>query len=296
MKTRGVILIVLAGILWGSSGIFVHYLSPLGYTPFMMSAVRGLVSFIAIAAFALIKDRSLFKTDIKGILFAALVGAALYGTATSYYAAIGAAGVAVAVVLMYTAPIYVFLFSVVFMKEKSSPAALIGIGMMIGGCVLTSGLLSSTGAAITGVLLGILAGIIYAVYNVSTKLALGRGMHPVTLTMYAFMFMTLFALPMSNPIGIASNAKAAPYSALLLVGLGIFTFVMPYFLYTLGMRDLSAPVATALGTVEPMAATLFDVCIFHTALEPLTVCGIVLIIAAVVILALTERKDRPNEA
>lgn len=296
MKTRGVILIVLAGILWGSSGIFVHYLSPLGYTPFMMSAVRGLISFIAIAAFALIKDRGLFKTDLKGILFAALVGAALYGTATSYYAAIGAAGVAVAVVLMYTAPIYVYLFSLIFMKEKSSVAALIGIGMMIGGCVLTSGLLSSTGAAITGVLLGILAGIIYAVYNVSTKLALGRGMHPVTLTMYAFMFMTAFALPMSDPVGIASNAKAAPYSALLLVGLGIFTFVMPYFLYTLGMRDLSAPVATALGTVEPMAATLFDVCLFNTALEPLTVCGIVLIIAAVVILALTERKDEPNEA
>ena len=296
MKTRGVILIVLAGILWGSSGIFVHYLTPLGYTPFMMSAVRGLISFIAIAAFALIKDRGLFKTDLKGILFAALVGAALYGTATSYYAAIGAAGVAVAVVLMYTAPIYVFIFSTVFMKERCSVAALIGIGMMICGCVLTSGLLSSTGAAITGVLLGILAGIIYAVYNVSTKLALGRGMHPVTLTMYAFMFMTTFALPMSDPVGIASNAKAAPYSALLLVGLGIFTFVMPYFLYTLGMRDLSAPVATALGTVEPMAATLFDVCLFNTELEFLTVCGIVLIIAAVVILALTERKDETNEA
>ena len=165
----------------------------------------------------------------------------------------------------------------------------LGISIAVGAMAMTIG-------TIAGLLLGILAGIIYAVYNVSTKLALGRGMHPVTLTMYAFMFMTLFALPMSDPLGIASNVAASPYSALLLVGLGIFTFVMPYFLYTLGMRSLSAPVATALGTVEPMAATLFDVCIFHTALEPLTVCGIVLIIAAVVILALTERKDRPNEA
>ena len=113
MRIKAVIYIVLAGIFWGTSGIFVHYLSPLGFTPFMMSAVRALVSFIAMALYALIFDVTLFKCDLKGILLSLVIGASLWGTATSYYTAMTLTGTSVAVVLLYTAPVYVALFGAI---------------------------------------------------------------------------------------------------------------------------------------------------------------------------------------
>ena len=84
MKTSSFIYICLAGILWGTSGIFVHYMAPLGLTTIQMTAIRGTVSFIAMAIFALIKDKNLFKRHPREIFLFFFVGLSLFLTATCY--------------------------------------------------------------------------------------------------------------------------------------------------------------------------------------------------------------------
>ena len=112
----------------------------------------------------------------------------------------------------------------------------------------------------------------------------------MTTTVYNSMFMAIIALCVCNPVGIVTSAAQKPLLIVpLMIALGVTTFVLPYFLYTLAMRDLPAGTASALSIVEPMAATVFSVVLFHEAMSVASVIGIVLILLAVFLLSRDEK-------
>lgn len=281
--------IILAGICWGTSPIFVHYLSPYGFTSLQMTAVRGTVSFICMLLYVLIADRSLFKIRVKDLLLYAAIGASLFGTAFCYYTAMQMTSTSTAVVLMYTAPIYVMLYSVFFMGEKFSKLKLAALIMMLAGCCLVSGIITGLKFDVFGIIVGILTSIVYAAYNILTKISMQHKLEPVTVTLYSFFFMSLISLSVCDPIGLVQNIASAPVPTLpLCIGLGIVTFVMPYFLFTWSMKHLPAGIASALSVVEPMAATVFSAVLFAEIPDLLSVGGILLILAAVYLLGRSE--------
>lgn len=281
--------IILAGICWGTSPIFVHYLAPYGFTSLQMTAVRGSVSFICMLMYVAIIDRSLFKTNFKDLLLYAVIGASLFGTAFCYYSAMQMTSTSTAVVLMYTAPIYVMLYSVLFMSEKFSGSKLISLILMLVGCCLVSGIITGLKFNIIGILIGVLTSWIYAAYNILTKISMQRKREPVTVTLYSFMFMSVIAVSVCNPIGLVSNIGQAPIPTLpLCLGLGIVTFVMPYFLFTWSMKHLPAGIASALSVVEPMAATVFSAVLFKEIPDIVSIIGILMILASVYLLSKAE--------
>ena len=289
MKTRALIYIILAGALWGTSGVFVHFLAPYGITSVQMTAVRGTVSFLCLAGYALMKDRTLFRASRRELLLYACMGAAIFATSTLYYTAMQLTSVATAVVLMYTAPIYVMIFSVLFLGESLSRGKMASVALMLVGCCLVSGIIGGLKFDLIGILLGVFTGIMYAVYNIVTKVAMKQGGRPVSATTYSFLTMGAIAIPFCGPGALVSAASQEPLVTVpLLVGLGIVTCVMPYFLYTLSMRHLSAGTATSLGIVEPMAATLYSVAFLKESIDVFQIIGIVLILLAVVFLSKEE--------
>lgn len=288
MKKSSFIYIIIAGILWGTSGIFVHYLTPHGFTSFQMTAVRALVSFTCMAVYALITDREAFRVNIKQLLLFAAIGASLFLTASLYYTSISMTSSSTAVVLMYTAPIYVVIFSALFLGERFSRLKLLSVGCMLIGCCLVSGIVGGLKFDAIGILAGALSGITYAVYNILTKIATQHKCKTVSLTLYCFLFVALIALFVSEPMKIIDNAVASPTTIPLLLLIGIVTFVAPYFLYTLAMRDVPAGTATALGAVEPMAATVFGVLLFKDPFNVFSAIGIVLVVLAVFLIGKAE--------
>ena len=112
----------------------------------------------------------------------------------------------------------------------------------------------------------------------------------MTTTVYNAFFMGLIALCVCRPGEIVSNAAQKPLLLIpLMIALGAVTFVLPYFLYTLAMRDLPAGTASALSVVEPMSATVFSVVLFREALSVASVVGVVLILWAVFLLSRDEK-------
>lgn len=296
MKFRSVALIVLAGIFWGTSGIFVHYLAPFGVSSVQMTAVRGLISFVPLAAFALIKNRGLFALTRRRAILCIGIGASIFGTATLYYTCMQMTSVATAVVLMYTAPIYVTVFSVTFLGERMSRLKGACMVAMLLGCCLVSGIVGGFGSDPLGLLLGVLTGIVYAVYNILTKLAMKDGAEPVSVTMYSFLVMGLVATVSCDPMGLVTTVSVAPRILPLIVAMGIVTCVLPYFCYTLSMKHLSAGTASALGIVEPMAATLFSVIWLKEQIDVFKIVGIALILLAVAFLGKEESlTDAPGD-
>lgn len=289
MKTKALIFIILSGVLWGTSGLFVKFLSPYGFSAPQLTLVRGTISFGAMVAYAFISDRSIFKTNGKNLILSVIVGITLCTTATLYYSSMQMTSVSTAVVLMYTAPIYVTLVSIAFLGETASRMKILSISLMLVGCALVSGIVGGLKFDALGIIFGLLSGVSYAIYNIVTKIALKGGMNAVTLSLYGFLFMALSALIIARPSEIAENAKSSPVITIpLLLGLGIFTFVLPYFFYTLSMRDLPAGTASALSIIEPLAATLISAAVFKEIPGIISSLGIALIICATFLLGRAE--------
>ena len=90
MKKSAFFYIALAGVLWGTSGLFSYWLTPFGFKPVQMTTMRGFVSMVLIVPFILIKNPKLLKVPKKEIFFIIGSGVGLFLTAYTYYASMAA--------------------------------------------------------------------------------------------------------------------------------------------------------------------------------------------------------------
>lgn len=291
MKIKAFIYIILSCALWGSSCLFVDAIGSYGFTTLQMMGGRALVAFLAITIYSLLFNRQAFKTNLKSVWVFIFVGLFIYGTGALYYASMVMTSVSTAVVLMYTAPIYVVIFSVIFLKEKLTGLKLISVIIMLVGCTFVSGIIGGLRFDTIGILLGILAGFAYAGYNIVTKISMQKGNAPTTCTLYGFMFMTVIALVFCEPQKTVELTSKNPLPIIILfVALGLITSIIPYFLFTIALRDISAGTASSLGILEPMSATLFSIAFLGEKLTLLSSIGMLLILSAVFMLGKAEGK------
>lgn len=293
MKKRAFLFIIAAGILWGTSGIFVNLLSPYGFSSLQMSAMRGTVSFLCFAVYAAVKNIRLFRVGKKELLLFVALGISLFGTGSCYFMSMQMTSISTAVVLMYMAPVYVVVFSVLFFGERLTPLKAVSVAVMLVGCALVSGVVGGLKFDLLGILFGILSGIAYGAYNILTKIAMKNGSDPVSTTLYGSLFMAVAALSVCDAGGLVRGAAQNPAATLpLIIGVGVITFVLPYFLYTVAMRALPAGTTAALGIIEPMAATVFSIMIYGERLTLWSGLGMVLILGAVILLGKGEGYDK----
>ena len=282
----GPALIILAGCFWGSMGIFVRRLSTFGFSPIQIVSLRITVAALAFSLLLLAKDRSGFRIALRDLpLFLGLgFGSILFFT-VCYFSAITIMPLSTAAILLYTSPIWIMLMSVLFFREKLNRIKLTALALAFAGCVLVSGI-SGEGLTLTGLLLGLGSGIGYGLYSILGTVAL-RKYSPYTVTTYTFLFAAAGSWLVCRPADMISKIAAADnLTGLLLfcVLTGLVTAVIPFLAYTLGLRTVEASRAGILATIEPLVATLVGIVVFSEPLTLLSGLGIVLILAAVILL------------
>jgi drug/metabolite transporter (DMT)-like permease len=202
-----------------------------------------------------------------------------------YFSAITIMPLSTAAILLYTSPIWIMLMSVLFFREKLNRIKLIALALAFAGCVLVSGI-SGEGQTLTGLLLGLGSGIGYGLYSILGTIAL-RKYSPYTVTTYTFLFAAAGSWLVCSPADMISKFSAADNLAGLLLFCcltGLITAVIPFLAYTLGLRTVEASRAGILATIEPLVATLVGILFFSESLTLLSGLGIVLILAAVILL------------
>ena len=294
-RNFGPALIVLAGCFWGTMGIFVRRLSTFGFSPIQIVSLRITVAALVFALLLLIKDRSGFRIAPRDLpLFLGLgFGSILFFT-VCYFSAITIMPLSTAAILLYTSPIWIMLMSVLFFRERLNRIKLIALVLAFAGCVLVSGI-SGEGLTLTGLLLGLGSGIGYGLYSILGTIAL-RKYSPYTVTTYTFLFAAAGSWFVCSPADMISKFSAAEnLTGLLLfcVLTGLVTAVIPFLAYTLGLRTVEASRAGILATIEPLVAVLVGILFFSESLTLLSGIGIVLILAAVVLL---NRKQQNNQS
>ncbi len=299
MNKKAFFLVILAGLMWGSSGIFVKVLSPFGVSSGVLTLFRGAAGLVALTVYILIRDRSLFRVKPRQLLLYVGLGLTMFGASALYYAAIQMTTIATAAVLMYTSPVMVMIFSVLFLGEHLDPLKVASVAAMLVGCALVSGIVGGLDFHLVGILLALSAGLSYAIYTVFAKVAMDRGYRPLTTSYYSFVFMVACAVPFAEPLELPAQLSVMPvWAILLLCTMGLITAMFPYFLYNMAMKTLPAGTASALGTVEPMAGTVYGMLFFHEAPTLLSAIGILLILGSVVALGVAEEfhhKKKTNQ-
>ena len=290
MKTKAYLFIVLASVMWGTSGLFVNFLAPYGLTSLQMTAIRAMGAAIFMGIYIFVSNKRLFHVSAEQLVLYALGGISMFCTQSCYFTSMQMTSVSTAVVLMFTAPIFVMIYSVAFLGEKLTPQKTVSLVLMIVGCALVSGIVGGLKVNIIGILLGLLSGIAYSAYNILTKIQMRKTLNPSTATFYCFLTSGMLAMIFSKPQGIVPIAMENPHTILLMVGLSAVTCFLPYFIYTIALKTIPAGTATTLGILEPMAATIFSVVILGEKLSIASTTGIVLILFAVFLLSKSKEE------
>ena len=284
----GIILIIIAACFWGSMGIFVRRLGDYGFNSIQIVSIRITLAALIFCGILLIKDRAGFRISLKDIpLFLGLgLGSILFFT-VCYFSAIAIMSLSTAAILLYTSPIWIMLVSMLFFHEKMNGRKLAALILAFGGCVLVSGI-SGGGMTLSGILLGLGSGIGYGLYSILGTIALRR-YSPYTVTTYTFVIAAMGSWVICQPADMINRFKAAgSLSGLILFCIltAVVTAVIPFLTYTLGLRTVEAGRAGILANIEPLVATVIGMICFSEPLTILSGAGIVLILAAVVILNL----------
>ncbi len=278
-------LIVLAGISWGLSGLFVRYFTTYGLSSLQIAAVRFITSPVIMLLFLLVKDKSLLKIRLKDIWMFLLCGSfSMFFTGVLYFKTITLTSVSIACILMYTAPIFVMITSFFAFGEKLTKTKVLAMILAFFGCIFISGVFKD-GAGITavGFLFGIGAGIAYASYSIFSKFALKK-YSPYTVAFYAFLFSALpafFVVDLRPAVSLMVQNKELIFLYPLS---GLIISVEPFLLYTIGLSGMDSGTASVISCTEPLAATVISVFILSEPLSLISGLGMALILTAVIIL------------
>ena len=253
--------------------------------------------FSLFALFVLIYKPKLFQIrwrDLWCFLGTGIVSVALF--TYCYFTSMELSSLSAAAVLLYTAPAFVMLFSLVLFKEKMTVMKGVSLVLAVLGCAMTTGVIGGEiRVTLAGFLFGLASGVCYALYSIFSRYALNRGYEPFTVTLYTFLLaaVTTVALIDVRPVIAVVTADAQSVCFALLFAL--LSCVLPYVFYTLGLKYISAGTASIIATVEPVAATVVGAAVFSEPIGvPFGYLGVALVFLSVVLINIRVRHKRKN--
>lgn len=294
--------ILVAGIMWGTMGLFVRNLAADGLSTIEIVFFRSVMASILMIGYMLVMDRKDMRIKIKDIwcfVGTGIVSLTLFNLC--YFTTIQRTSMAVAAILLYTSPIFVVILSAIFFKEKITVSKIVALVIAFAGCVFVTGIVGGNLVMDgVGIFVGIGAGIGYALYSIFGRFAIQKGYSSLTISFYTFVFASIGMLvvsPFLNPIGITVtkiSQGSTIKDILLIVGIALVATVLPYVFYTLGLTGVENGKAGIMASIEPVVASILGIVVYKEKLTFTTIIGILLVLVAIVILNIEPTKKDSN--
>ena len=292
---HGYVLIFLAGVIWGTIGLFVKELEYSGATPVLTSLLRVSFAFVIMAVLCCVKyGVKTFSIDGRTLLSCGLLGLICHGVYNIFYSlAVTMAGVSVSAVLLNIAPVFTLFFSVILFGEKFTWLKAVAIVINVIGCILTAtnGELDVRTVSVMGILFGAGAGICYALTAIIGRLAADKT-NPFVMSMYSYFFAALFLVVWMRPWqqAVSFNTKIMVWSILY----ALIPTALAYILYYHGLQCvMESSKVPVIASVETVVAAVIGIVLYHEHLGSCSILGIVLVLFSIVIMNVTlERHGR----
>ena len=301
---RGYLFIAGATFLWGVSaslgrGVFTGKFTLAGETqhpidPLILSQTRTTFSLVVLLP-VLLSRRGWQRIHLPrlGLIHCLVLG--MLGVAASnyfYYVAIQRTSVAIAIVLQYTAPVWVLLYVVARRQQKLTMQKIAAVAVAVIGIALTIGIVGARSASPLrldkyGLIAAMLASFSFAFYNV--------GGHRI-LAHYDRWRVLTWTLVSASMVWIVINPPwkiiAAHYTLEQWAFLFVFSMISvlgSFSLYFLGLQYLEPTRAIIASCLEPVFSILLAAALLGEGVRTVQFVGIVLVLCAIVIVQLPGR-------
>lgn len=284
MNRMGTFSILFAAILWGTTGT-AQALAPESAHPIAIGATRLVVGGSFLMLILLISRSLSFKNwPIKATILAALTMAAYQPL---FFSAVTLTGVAVGtVVTIGSAPIMSGLLEWVFLKARPSKVWWYSTILSIVGCVLLFANSDSLYINPLGILLSLIAGLIFASYTLVSR-SVVQAQPSLSAIAVIFSLSGLMLLPMLFIFDMSWITEVRGIGVSL--HLGIIATALAYFLYAQGLREVKSSTAVTLVLAEPMTAALLGVFLVGETLSITAWIGIAFILLGIIVLIRASR-------
>ncbi|PKN65752.1 MAG: EamA family transporter [Deltaproteobacteria bacterium HGW-Deltaproteobacteria-15] len=290
--TRGYIYVLLAALMWASSGTAGKALFEGGMTPFELVQIRVTLSSLLLGVVLAISPKEYLKIRWKDVGYFLVLGVGMALVQGTYFFTISKIQVAAAILIQYLSPFFVAFYSILFWKERFTGFKALALLLSFGGCYLVVGgydleLLKMNRL---GIMVGVLSAILFAGYSLLGE----RGMHryrPWTVLFYALLFAALSWHVFFTPFHyLKAGFSAAQWGWLLYIS--VIGTILPFGLYFMGVNYIRSTRASITATLEPISAGLMAFLFIGETLSPLQILGGILVIGAVVLLQLRQEQDK----
>ncbi len=296
---RGYLYIASAALCWGVGASLgraaftgklagLHALRPID--PLILSQSRTTFSFLVILP-VLAYLRGWRSVHLPPADFRQTFLIGILGVAASnyfYYLAIQRTNVATAIIVQYTAPIWVLLYTVARRQQKPTVRRVGAVALAVTGIALVIGFIGGDGLRLNsvGLLAGLLAAFSFAFYNLGGHVVLARHDRWVVM-LYTTGSASLFWLMVNPPWRVV----AAHYSGeqwLFLVFFSLLTVLAPFSFYFAGLQHLEPTRAIVVSCLEPVFSIVIAAAALGERMRPLQVAGIVFVLAAIIVVQLPD--------
>jgi len=300
-SVRGYLYIASATFLWGIAASLgraaftgrlpgIQALRPID--PLILSQSRTTFSFLLLLpVLALYGGWRRLRLPASDLAQTFLVG--VLGVAASnyfYYLAIQKTNVATAIILQYTAPIWVLLYMVARRLQKPTLQRVAAVGLAVAGIAMVIGVIGPGTLRLdpVGVTAALLAAFSFAFYNIGGHGILAR-YDRWTVLLYTTFSASLFWIVVNPPWKIA----AAHYSGgqwLFLLVFSLLSVLAPFSFYFAGLQHLEPTRAVVASCLEPVFSIVIAAVVLGEVMGPMQMAGILLVLAAIVVVQIPGRK------
>lgn len=227
------------------------------------------------------------KLPARDLAYCLVLG--MLGVAVSnyfYYVAIQRTNVATAIIVQYTAPVWVLLYVVARGQQKLTAQKLVAVALAVTGIALVIDLFGATsGTALHldpyGIIAALLASFSFAFYNIAGHRILARHDRWRVLV-WTLTAAAAFWLVVNPPWKIVA-AHYAPAQWAFLFMFSMISVLGAFSLYFLGLQHLEPTRAIIASCLEPVFSILLAALLLGEVLRPVQTLGIVLVLSAIVI-------------
>ena len=275
-RQRGTLYVFIAALLYSIGGLCIKLIPWNGMS---INGGRTAIALVVIGAYLLWR-----RHPLKLNCWVAVGALSVFGCNALFSMANKMTTAANAIVLQFTAPIFVLLFSILLFGTKPTRLDLVTCALVFGGilCFFLDGLEMGNH---TGNVIALLSGIAYAGVFLMNELPEGDAISSV-----------FWGDVLSAVTGLPFLLQETEFSATAvgsLLVLGVFQVALAYILLTEGLKTTPAVTASLVSGIEPVLNPILVAVFYHEYIGPMSFVGAVMVVGSVIVynVLLARRKS-----
>ncbi|KHD46349.1 DMT family transporter [Streptococcus hongkongensis] len=291
VKNKGSLMVLMAGLAWGLSGVSGQYLMSHGVEVNLLTSLRLMISGMVLCGMAFMTQREKLlhvlshKQILINILMFSIIG--LLMNQYSYMNAIKHTNAGTATVLQYLSPVLVM--TVVALNEKRKPSVAEGLSIFFAifgtAIIATHGQLGSLAITPKGLIWGLISAVTATLYVMmpARLIETWGSLVVIGLAMiFSGSIFTVIVRPWRYHLELTVGNSIA------LFGLIIVGTIFAYTFFLKGASLVGPVKGSLLAAVEPIASVLFAVLLLSEIFYPIDLLGMLFIMMAVLLISLRD--------